>query len=130
MGVVSQWGLVSVPIPAQNLVARIVHLLAHPLKQWSARMIHVLVSFLWCLKCSTEGTCNILIIKIFKSHHSAKVLWNQKIWNCIYYVAELVRAEKEHSGWLPEWSEFSYDTDHLRWNIRLKGHGPRIWLGP
>ena len=26
----------------------------------------------------------------------------------IYYVAELVRAEKELSDWFPEWSEFSY----------------------
>ena len=32
-------------------------------------------------------------------------------WRCCthpYYIAELVRTEKEHSDWLPERSEFSY----------------------
>ena len=27
-----------------------------------------------------------------------------------YYIAKLVQAEKEHSDWFSEWSEFSYMT--------------------
>ena len=33
------------------------------------------------------------------------------IIHMIYYMAELVQGEKEHSDWFPERSEFCY-TDH------------------
>ena len=36
-----------------------------------------------------------------------------------YYTAKLVRAEKEHSDWLPEWSKFSYNGP-LRWTACFK----------
>ena len=31
-----------------------------------------------------------------------------RVQQTFYYIAELVRAEKEHSDWLPERSEFSF----------------------
>ena len=42
-----------------------------------------------------------------------------------YYIAELVRAEKEHSDWLPEWSDpiRTAKMDRLSYNICLDRSG-------
>ena len=54
-----------------------------------------------CLRKRTEIKSPFTIIL------KEKILMRKII--CVpYYIAELVRAEKEHSNWLPEWSEFSY----------------------
>ena len=56
--------------------------------------------------------------------YSAKTRKNFSCITIFYYIAELARAEKENSDWLPERSEFSH-TDRkdgpLALNVRLKG---------
>ena len=51
----------------------------------------------------------------------------------IYYRTELVRAEKEHSDWLPERSEFfairTAKMDCLRYNVLLKVF-VRLFISP
>ena len=69
------------------------------------------------------------LIRVFFNNFAMKVSTGphgsyHSICYCIH-VAELVRAEKEHSDWLPEPSKFSYirtaKMDRLRYNIPLDG---------
>ena len=39
------------------------------------------------------------------------IAWVNWIFKTVYFMAEVVHAEKEHSDWFPERSVFSY-TDH------------------